>query len=248
MKVENVQFGYDKSHPIINNVSFTMNGQYYLAVVGASGCGKSTLLRLISGNLPSDKNLFYQGRILIDGLCPEENVKKGTTGFMFQDPALFPNRNVWDNINLPLTLRKKSDKEWVDHLIEKVGLTAYKNYLPSQLSGGMKTRVALARTFVTRPQLILLDEPFGALDVKWKSILYKELETLRGEVSARVIIVTHDIQEALLLSNKILVMSKDGRIAEDILIEYPLPRVFGDEDVFGLEREYKKIKKLIIED
>ncbi|WP_396146057.1 ABC transporter ATP-binding protein [Flavobacterium sp.] len=247
MIVENLQFGYDKKSTIINGVSFSFTEHQHLAIVGASGCGKSTLLRLISGNISPTGVNFLKGSISINGLNPIENIKIGQTSFMFQEPALFPNLTVVENIRFPLKLKNKIDDQWINEVIEKVGLTNYKNYLPSQLSGGMKTRVALARTFITKPKLLLLDEPFGALDVKWKSILYKELEMLREEMNSKIIIVTHDIQEALLLSNNILVMGKEGKIVEQLIIEKKLPRIFSNEDVFELQNEYLKIKKLIIE-
>jgi ABC-type nitrate/sulfonate/bicarbonate transport system ATPase subunit len=129
-----------------------------------------------------------------------------------------PNLTVKENIELPLKIKGISADFKVRELIATVGLTEYENYLPKQLSGGMKTRVSLARSFVTEPELLLLDEPFSALDIAWKSKLYVELEKLRNKFNSTVLIVTHDVQEALLLANKVAVLSKDGIVKADYTI------------------------------
>lgn len=211
-----------------------------------SGCGKSTLLRLVSGNIIPSKSNVYDGQLTIDSLTPLINTSQGNIGFMFQDATLLPNLTVLENVLLPLKIKKQKNFEFAYSLIEKVGLSKFNNYLPAQLSGGMKARVALARTFVSKPSLILLDEPFGDLDIKWRTQLYRELEMLREEFSATILMVTHDIHEALLLSNDIIVLGEEGKILEQIKIDKKLPRVFDNDGAVGLQEEYLKIRNLII--
>jgi len=187
--------------------------------VGPSGCGKSTLMRIISGILPSTKSNQFSGQITIHGQTPDEYRQTGKLTFMFQEATLMPNLTVKENIELPLKIKGKKDNAKVNELLATVGLTEYKNYLPKQLSGGMKTRVSLARSFVTQPELLLLDEPFSALDIAWKSKLYVELENLRNKYNTTVVVVTHDVQEALLLANKVAVLSKHGIVKADYTIK-----------------------------
>jgi ABC-type nitrate/sulfonate/bicarbonate transport system ATPase subunit len=131
---------------------------------------------------------------------------------MFQEATLMPHLTVKQNIELPLKITGFYNQQKVDNLIKVIGLEEYSNYLPKKLSGGMKTRVALARAFVTEPELLLLDEPFSALDIAWKSKLYVELEKLKKEINTTVIVVTHDVQEALLLADQVVVMNNHGSI------------------------------------
>jgi NitT/TauT family transport system ATP-binding protein len=218
LQISNISFGYSQLSNVLNGISVDVNKGETLSVVGASGCGKSTLLKLVSGILPNLKSDTYSGNILIDDKCPNEYIKEGKLAFMFQEATLMPNLTAKENIALPLKIKGIKDENKVNELIEIVGLTEYANYLPQQLSGGMKTRVSLARSFVTQPELLLLDEPFSALDIAWKSKLYVELENLRNKYNTTVVIVTHDVQEALLLANKLVVLSKDGIIKADYTI------------------------------
>lgn len=245
--INNLSFGYNRDQLVLDRISCHMKGPSVLAIVGGSGSGKSTLLRLISGILQKGRTNHLEGTIEINKLSPDQFTKLGKLGFMFQEPTLFPNLTVRKNIALPLKFRKEKKEETVENLINIVGLSAYANYLPAQLSGGMKTRVALARTFVTNPQLLLLDEPFSALDIRWKFLLYRELETLRVNHSSSVIVVSHDIQEALLLSNHILVFGKDGKILSELKINKPLPRVFDPSSMQDLQKEFVEIQRLILE-
>lgn len=246
VRVENISFAFENSKFVLNNVSFKSNGDNTIAIVGPSGCGKSTLLRLLCGMIQKNKKYQYEGEIFIEEASACEYVKLGKVGFMFQEPALFPNLTVKENISLPTKLKGNTKSSNLDKIIETVGLMEFVDYLPNKLSGGMKTRVALARTFITQPQLLLLDEPFSALDIKWKFILYRELELLRQSYSPLVIMVTHDIQEALLLSNHVLVFGGNGSIMKEIIIEKPLPRVFETDAIKGLQPEYLQIQDLIM--
>ncbi|MCY1530078.1 Sulfate/thiosulfate import ATP-binding protein CysA [compost metagenome] len=212
IKIENVNFGFHKDKQVLRHISFELKKGETLAIVGASGCGKSTLLRIISGILPNSKHNFLTGEINLDGLTPDQYRQSDKLAFMFQEATLLPNLTVKQNVEVPLNIKDQSNPEKVEELINTVGLTEYGSYLPKQLSGGMKTRVALARSFTTNPDLLLLDEPFSALDIAWKSKLYVELEKLINEAASTVVIVTHDVQEALLLADHVIVMNRNGSI------------------------------------
>lgn len=249
LTISDLNFGYDSQIGVINNLNINISNNQTVAIVGASGCGKSTFLRLCCGILPEGKKQNFNGSLLIDDEKPADLVKKGQVGFMFQEPALFPNLSVKDNITLPIKLNgKNGSDQQINELIHKVGLSDYAGYLPSQLSGGMKTRVSLARTFSTKPKLLLLDEPFSGLDIKWKFLLYRELELLISEYKPMVIMVTHDINEALLLSNHIFVFGKKGTILKELNIDKPLPRVFKEDSLKELQDEYFEIQNLIMND
>lgn len=209
---ESVSFRFAVEKQVLNRISFSLHKGNTLSIVGASGCGKSTLLRIISGILPNAKEDFLSGKISVSGQTSDEYRRSGKLAFMFQESTLMPNLTVRENITLPLRIKGDKDEERISSLLQAVGLTDYARYLPRELSGGMKTRVALARSFVTRPELLLLDEPFSALDIAWKSKLYIELERLREQFHTTVIFVTHDVQEALLLSNDVLVFNQRGEV------------------------------------
>lgn len=211
LNVKNIHFKYSNK-TVLEDVSFNVPLGETIAIVGASGCGKSTLLRLISGILPNRKRNKLNGNIYINSLLPDEYRIKGKLSFMFQENTLMPNLPVKENIALPLKIQGVTDNQKVNNLIEIVGLQAYANFLPKHLSGGMKTRVALARSFINNPDLLLLDEPFSALDIAWKSKLYKELDKLRTRFNTTMVVVTHDVQEALLLANHIVVLNSTGEI------------------------------------
>jgi len=219
IEIQNITFGYDKSRNIINDLSLNSNDDKVVAIVGVSGCGKSTLMRLISGLIVIEKDNFFEGKITVNELSPVEYRQRGKLSFMFQEPALLPNLSVYENIALPFRIKGiLNSQEKVDAVIETVGLTAFKNYLPKSLSGGMKTRVSLARSFITQPELLLLDEPFSALDVAWKTEIYEELKTLKEKFNTTVLFVTHNIDEALALSNKVLILGVDGNIIKDYVV------------------------------
>lgn len=235
LSVKNISFSYDDSSTVLNDISFDLPKGDTMSVVGASGCGKSTLLRVIADLLSNKNGATLTGSVLVDGITPHQFRKTGKLAFMFQEPALLPNLTVKENIQIPLKiLKEKSHK--VDELIEMVGLEKFANYLPNRLSGGMKTRVALARSFITGPELLLLDEPFSSLDVAWKAELYRELNKLKERIGSTVLLVTHDINEAIALSNgKILIFGSHGSIISDLHIN-------GQTDLAG------QIKEMIISD
>lgn len=212
LTIKNLSFGYFETNLVLNNISFFVPQGKTMAIVGASGCGKSTLLRLISDILPNTKNFYLNGEISINGYNTNEYRKQNKLSFMFQEPTLLPHLNVLENIAFPLTVKEEEFDSEIFNLAKAVGLQSFQTYMPKSLSGGMKTRVALARSFATKPKLLLLDEPFSALDIAWKSDLYIELEKLKEQTNCTAVIVTHDVQEALLLADSIIVLNSNGTI------------------------------------
>jgi len=224
LDISNLSF-YFSDKRILNNISFSLEKGKTIAIVGASGSGKSTLLRIISDILKVDNNNL--GAIKIKGLSPEDYRKTRELAFMFQEPTLMPNLNVQKNIEFPLILQKKEvSKNEIEELIKFVGLEVDKEKLPSKLSGGMKTRVALARAFVTTPELLLLDEPFSSLDISWKFNLYEYLSKITKKNNTTTVLVTHDIQEAILLADKIFVLSAKGEKIKELTINRKIGIVF----------------------
>ena len=186
----------------------------FVSIVGPSGCGKSTFLRLVAGlDAPTG------GALRVDGHDPLG------LAFVFQDATLLPWRSVAHNITLPLELRREAADERVAQTLALVGLTDFAAAYPAQLSGGMRMRVSIARALVTRPQILLLDEPFGALDEITRQRLNEELLRLWREHRWTGLFVTHNVSEAVFLSQRVLVMSvRPGRILADIAIPFPYPR------------------------
>lgn len=211
---DNLSFTYPLGKPVLRDLNFTVPKGGTLAIVGASGCGKSTLLKLIAGILGGHlRDHLLEGSIKIDGIGGIEYRESGSLAFMFQEPTLLPNRTVRANIELPFDIMNNKAVNIVDSLLEAVGLTHYADYLPAALSGGMKARVTMARSFATSPELLLLDEPFSSLDIAWKKTLYMELDRLKCRQNTTVVMVTHDVQEALLLANQVIVLDESGAIA-----------------------------------
>lgn len=195
------------------------------ALVGPSGCGKSTLLRLIAGlEVPTS------GNVTIGGDDPAVMRRKGAISMAFQDPSLLPWRTVRGNIALACTLaRRRVDPVQIDQLIDLVGLAGFGDTRPSALSGGMRQRAAIARAMVTNPRLLLMDEPFGAVDELTRRQLARDLSRLWEPRGTTTLLVTHSVDEAVLLADRVLVLSqRPARIVADIPISLPRPR---DPDV-----------------
>lgn len=206
---------------VLDGINLEIKSGEFISIVGSSGCGKSTLLRLLVG-LENQ----YQGTILVDG-------KKafGTSlnrGIVFQDHRLFPWLSVQENIRIALhksNLSHAEENKIIDEHLELVNLSNFKNAYPSQLSGGMNQRVAIARSLVNRPKILLLDEPFGALDALTRQNLQDEIQRIWQTEKITMIIVTHDVEEAVFLGDRVVVMQPHpGRIKRIVNVPVPHPR------------------------
>ncbi|SDK87849.1 ABC transporter ATP-binding protein [Aliiruegeria lutimaris] len=206
---------------VLRPLDLEIAGGETTALVGPSGCGKSTLLRLIAGlETPS------AGEVLIGGVSPAEMLRDAGLAVAFQDPSLLPWRSVRGNIELALKLaRRPADPRAVEDLIRLVGLEGFADTRPGALSGGMRQRAAIARSMVTRPRLLLLDEPFGAVDELTRRQLADDLPPLWEKRQTTTLLVTHSIGEAVLLSDRVLVLTpRPAEIIADIRIELERPR------------------------
>jgi len=221
---------------VLHNLNFQIKKGEFISIVGPSGCGKSTLLKLII-----TLNKVTEGQILIDG----EEIKSPSdkVSMIFQESRLMPWLTVEKNIDfvIPRSVPKAERKQLVDNVINLVGLTYFKKALPTQLSGGMQQRVSIARGLVTNPKLLLLDEPFGALDAFTRMNMQQELLKIWKANNSTMILVTHDIDEAIFLSTKIFVMSeRPGKIKDIIEVNLEGQRDRSSE-------EFLKIRKMILQ-
>jgi NitT/TauT family transport system ATP-binding protein len=213
--------GAARTVPALERVSFEINAGDFVSIVGASGCGKTTLLKIIAGLLfPSSGTVVVNGSRVSGAL---ENV-----GMVFQSPVLLKWRSVIGNVLLPIEFARRevaADRERARQLLSLVGLAEFEEMYPHQLSGGMQQRVSLCRALVTDPDLLLMDEPFGALDAMTRDDLDAELLRIWEGRKKTVLFVTHSIQEAVFLSDYVLVMSaRPGRVLANISIDLPRPR------------------------
>ncbi len=222
--VDRVTKAYANGTVALADISFQVAEGQFVSLVGPSGCGKSTLLRVIAGLGP-----VSSGTVLVEGLPPRQaRQEKGDTAFVFQDATLMPWRNVLGNVELPLELRGLAAGERRQTALEAlatVGLTDVTKDYPRELSGGMRMRVSLARALAAQPRLLMMDEPFGALDEITRQRLNSELLTLCALAGWTVVFVTHNVFEAVFLSSRILVMSqRPGRIVAEVVVDLPYPR------------------------
>lgn len=202
----------------LTDINMTINDGEFVCIVGPSGCGKSTLLRLIAGLI-----VPTTGSITLGGKKVERT--DSDRGMVFQKPTLFPWLTVGENVGFSANLKKQNNEKEVDRLLEKVGLMEFKNSYPHQLSGGMAQRVSLIRTMINKPNVFLLDEPLGALDAFTRMNMQDELIKLWQENKHIMIMVTHDVDEAIYLSNKVVIMEpRPGRIKKILEINLDYPR------------------------
>jgi len=209
-----------KGQPVhaIRDISFEMSGQIFVSVVGPSGCGKSTLLNIVSGvDSPST------GSVLIT-----QDGKKARLGYVFQDPRLLPWRTVMQNMLYVSDLPDNEARANATQFLEMVGLGESGDMFPGQLSGGMQQRVGIARAFSVKPDLLLMDEPFSHLDAITARALREELQLMWSEEKTTVLFVTHDVMEAVQLSNRIITLAHGGVVFDDRVIDLPFPRRASD--------------------
>lgn len=204
----------------LNEINLTMESGEFISLVGPSGCGKSTILRLVAGLIqPTTGKLTVDGKTITEP-SPER-------GMVFQKPTLFPWLTVWDNIAFSLRMqgRLKGNKDKVERMIKVIGLEKFRNDYPGQLSGGMAQRVALVRSLINEPDILLLDEPLGALDAFTRMNMQDEILKIWQEKEQLAIMVTHDVDEAIYMGTRVIVLDANpGRVVADIQIKEPFPR------------------------
>ncbi len=251
-------FGHDGPRPYtaVAQLDLAVEPGEFMAIVGPSGCGKSSLLRMLAGLAEPTT-----GDVLIDG-APVRAIAPGRVGFLFQQDALLPWRTVRDNIALGLRLGRRAargnDREVDERVLEwigKVGLAGFEDRYPAQLSGGMRKRVAIAQTLIGDPALLLMDEPFTALDAQSRHLMEEDLLKLCGDGTKTILFVTHDLDEATALADRIAVMSAGpfSRVRSVVDVELPRPRDllavrdnkrFGEVTAYLWHELYEEVRKV----
>ncbi len=226
----------------MEGVSFDVERGEFVTFLGPSGCGKSTLLRLVSG-LSAATN----GSVRVNGMTPDN--ARELVSFIFQDPTLMPWRTVEENVGLSLELEHAARalrNERVERMLSLVGLTHVARRYPRELSGGMRMRVSIARALASRPRILLMDEPFAALDEMTRDKMNEELLRLYEEQKWTVLFVTHSVTEAVFLSSRIVILSPTpGRIAHDVEVDLPRPRTAEMRDATAFEQSVTGISRLL---
>lgn len=239
LTLNNVSKHFDNSdEDTIHDINLTINDGDFVCVVGKSGCGKSTLLNLIAGlDVPTSGEILLDGN-KINGPGPDRTV-------LFQEHALFPWLNVYENVIFGMKITGKQEeeqKEKADYFLEMVGLSEYKNYRIHQLSGGMKQRVALARALTMDSRILLMDEPFSALDKQTSNSLREELQKIWIKTHKTIFFITHSVEEAVYLASRIVVLSLNtGTISDVINIELERPRHVSSPEFMELRHDILKM-------
>lgn len=216
----------------VDDVSFAVKPGEFLAVIGPSGCGKSTLFNVIGGLLDG-----YEGRVAVAGTTVRG--PHASIGMVFQEESTFPWRTVIENVSFPLEIAGMQKRERLDrarHFISLVGLDGFENRYPAELSGGMRQRVSMARTLASEPKILLMDEPFAALDEQTRLLLGDKVLQIQQQLKQTTLLITHNITEAVQLSDRILVMTyRPGKIKRVVDIDLPRPRTseIVGSDAFG---------------
>jgi NitT/TauT family transport system ATP-binding protein len=226
----------------LSEISLSVSPGEFICLVGPSGCGKTTLLNLIAGlDIPSSGEIDIEGKL----------------GFMFQEPTLFPWLNVENNIAFGLKILRRKNNEIndkVSYFLDLVHLNQFRKAYPHELSGGMKQRVALARNLILDPDILLMDEPFTALDAQTRELLYEELQLIWQKTKKTIIFVTHNVREAVVLGDRVIILTaRPGKIKNIIDVKLPRPRDIGNLSVIKtsnliniqLKEEVNKIKQSI---
>jgi NitT/TauT family transport system ATP-binding protein len=226
------------SVPALNDVSLDVQAGEFFSIIGPSGCGKSTLLRIIGGLIPATSGELIVGTDRVTG-------PHSWLGIVFQEESTFPWRTTLGNVEFGLEMRGVASYERrrkATEMISLVGLSGFEDRYPSELSGGMKQRVAIARALVLEPKILLMDEPFGALDEQTRIILGEELMRIRDQLKQTIILVTHNINESVQLSDRVMIMTaRPGRVKEIVAIDLPQPR---DSTIIASERFGKLVAQV----
>lgn len=243
VRMERLSKVYPNGTVAVQDVNLTIREGEFLCFVGPSGCGKSTIFKMITGlSGPTG------GTLEVMGTSPKQARKQSDTAFVFQDHTLLPWSSVLDNVSLPLALRgipRKERKSEAERALELVGLKDYAKAMPRQLSGGMKMRASIARALVSKPKLLLMDEPFGALDEITRQTLQLELlDIWRQDPKMTVLFVTHNVFEAVFLSTRVAVMTpRPGKVAALVDVPVPFPR----DESFRTTPEFGRIVRSVSE-
>ncbi len=229
-------FDHKFQQHVLNDVNLKVVEGEFVTIVGRSGCGKTTLLNIIAGLDEPDS-----GRVIIKGT---DNLCSAGRIMVFQDGALFPWLTVYENIEFGLRITnipKERRRQIANKYMAMVGLTKFSESFIYQVSGGMKQRVAIARALAMEPEILLMDEPFAALDIHTRDLLYDELVEIHKTTGKTILFVTHDINEAILLGDRVIVMSASVKnIQKEFLIELPRPRNSENQSLLGIKRQILK--------
>lgn len=226
----------------LDSISFSVRKGEFVSIVGPSGCGKSTLLKIILGVVP-----YSGGEVRLAG-HPVQGPQLGA-GMVFQTAALPPWRRIIDNVLLPIEILNKSRRGYLakaHQLLAMVGLTGFERKLPNELSGGMQQRVAICRALIHDPELLLMDEPFGALDALTREVMQTELLRIWAETHKTVLFVTHSIDEAVLLSDRVIVLSaRPAKVTEDLAVDLPRPRNAASRSLPRFQERAQHLRSLL---
>jgi NitT/TauT family transport system ATP-binding protein len=244
IEIEHLDFTYTEGQKVIDDFNLTIYDQELITIVGASGCGKSTLLNIIAGLLPPT-----HGIVRIKGLEVSQPGPDRT--MVFQDDAVFPWYTVRQNVEYGLRVQKIPEQkrnELVDYYINLVGLNDARDLFPRQLSGGMRKRVDVARAIATRPEVLLMDEPFAALDVLTKQRLQEEFLNIWSANRVTVIFVTHDLEEALYLSDRVVVMTPNpGKVRALVEVPFDRPREPDIKTILEFQQMRRELGYILLE-
>jgi NitT/TauT family transport system ATP-binding protein len=238
--------------PVLANISFRVPTGQTLALVGLSGCGKTTLLRVLAGvDMNRKVKANITGQITVNGISPQNALKTCITGLLPQTPSLLPWRTVFENVELPFELTAfdalpRDDKARSDRIhddLKRVGLINFRDSLPIELSGGMQSRLAIVRALARRPKVMLLDEPFGSLDEITRVHLHQEIDALCTEFQCTTVFVTHSVQEAVFLADRVVVLSsRPARVLAEHVVEKKHPR----EKEFMYSAEFHNLVRSVV--
>jgi NitT/TauT family transport system ATP-binding protein len=218
-----------RSRPVLEDIHFSVRQGELICIIGKSGCGKSTLLKIIAGFLAPSSGTVFLNKRPVRRPGPDRC-------FVFQEDALFPWLTVEENIAFGIERKSRKDfQKEIDRFLSLVGLTEFRHYLPREISGGMRQRVAIARVLILKPQVLLMDEPFGALDAYTRGEMQQLLLHLWSQLGQTILFVTHDVNEAVILADRILVMGRcPGQIHREISVSLSRPRKKYEDQVSEL--------------